>query len=174
MSKLKEIERLEKSEQRLMTLATITVVPLGVIALVVPMIVSLKTGILFPFWATFSFMLPAIFAAFLFMRRSLKNCNKLTQLRKEWLKEADLPEAADFTWPLYSITEGRSRTFMHQEGNSVTVYRLRRNNGDFIVSSGVVELTTVTSKAAERPSYEDSENDELWKLIDSNSTTDED
>lgn len=167
MNKLKEIERLEKGEQRLMLIfgilsplpavITLALIPLGIINFTAPL----------------SLLLLIVMGVF-FLRKLIKNTKRSEQLRREWLEEVGLPKDANFFYPLYSLAEGESRTFTHQAGDEVIVYRVAKRNEEFIVSSGVVELAEVKPKVAERSFVEESENDELWKLINSNSPTDED
>lgn len=174
MSKLKEIERLEKSEQHLMIYSALTVLPLGVISFAGPLFLGLHTDMKeIPLWLNILFLLPVVVAGAFFTRKSLNNSKRVIQLRKEWLEEVGLPKDANFTYPLYSIAEGEHRTFTHELGDEITVYRLTKRDGEFVVSSGVVELTEVKPKVTERPFVEETENDELWKLIDSNSSTED-
>lgn len=175
MNKLKEIERLEKGEQRLWLYSTLVIFPLAVISFAGPPLIGLHTDMKdIPFWLSVLFVLPVAVAGAFFGRKSLKNSKRSVELRKEWLEEVGLPKDADFFYPLHSIAEGESCTFTHPAGDEVIVYRVAKRNGEFIVSSGVVELAEVKPKVAERSFVEESENDELWKLINSNSPTVED
>lgn len=174
MSKLKEIERLEKSREQASTRAALTVLSLGAAAVAAILIQFMVSGARVPLSVAILFLSPALFASILFLVCGSKDAEKLSYLRNEWLEENSIPKTANFPWPLYSLEESRSRTFMHQEDTYVTVYRLLREAGAIVVTSGDVEFSEVSSKKSERPLYEETENDELWKLIDSNSSTDQD
>lgn len=175
MDKTKKIEWLEKAEERLAIYGTLAILPLTMAAFVGPLFISAYTDMKdIPLWLSALFILPVAVTGALFARKSFKNSKQLIELRKEWLEEVGLPKDVDFTYLLHCIAEGESRTFIHQAGNEVIVYRIAKRNGEFIVSSGSAELTEVKRKAPERPLVEETENDELWKLVDRNSTTEED
>lgn len=175
MDKTKKIERLEKAEQRLMIYSSLVVLPLAFFAFIGPLMIALHNDSTeVPLSLNLLLLLPVAIGGAFFTTKSMKNAKKLARLRREWLEEKGLPSAVDFTYPLYSIAEGESRTLMHGDGDEVIVYRVLKRNGEFVVSSGVAELVEAKPKEVKRTFAEGTENDELWKLIDSNSEPEKD
>ena len=175
MSKLKEIEGLERTEQRLILHCVFILLPLFALGFITACLVAIFLEVrLNIIWITLLCMLPVTVATVFVTRKSSKTTKRFAKLRKEWLEEVGLPKNTNFTFGLFPIPEGKSRTFTHQEGNEVIVYRLTKRNGEFVLSKGVAALIEVKPKEAGRPLVEETENDELWKLVGSNSPTDED
>lgn len=165
MDKLKEIKRLEKSLELNIVFAFAIVVLTGMLS---PLLVMGYVAEHSPLigWA----ILGAVaITELIFVRNGLKSSKKADKLRKEYLEENGLPpEANSATW-IASLEDGKYLTYTHVEDDVVTVYRFGKSNGQPVFLKGDVHFETVEPKTTERPFAEDSENDELWKIIDSNS-----